>query len=127
MPKKAAAPAVEEVIHETEKLSLAAKAKAKAKADPKANLNTADTDKPAKKSSKKSAIVKDSSDEAEDAVPAKAEKPKTKRKPSEYNLFIGEQIKKIGEDHKELPVTERMKMAQKLWKERKESLAAAKA
>ena len=116
---------METVIHETEKLSIAADAKGKAKD----NLNTAETVKPTKKkAAKKTTVVEDSSaSEAEATEPAKAAKPKTKRKPSDYNLFIGEQIKKIGEDHKEVPVTERMKMAQKLWRERKESLAAAKA
>ena len=122
MPKKTAE-LVESIIHETEKLIIAAD-------KIKANLNTAETTKPTKKkpSKKKSTIIEDSSaSDADTPEPAKVAKPKTKRKPSDYNLFIGEQIKKIGEDHKEVPVTERMKMAQKLWKERKESLVASKA
>lgn len=121
MPKKPAA-AVESLVHDTEKLSIASK--------PSKHVDDLNTpDKTKKKAAKKTTVVEDSSSEGEAPAPAKAPKSpeKAKRKPSEYNLFIGEQIKKIGEDHKELPVTERMKMAQKLWKERKESLATAKA
>lgn len=89
-----------------------------------------------KPTSKKSAVVRDSSEEREAAPresPVKKSPrkksdpgvPKRTRKPSEYNLFIGEQIRRIGEENKEVHVTERMKMAQKLWREKKASSGEA--
>ena len=48
------------------------------------------------------------------------EKPeKKKRAPSQYNIFIGEMIKKLSLEENPIPSNERMKQAQVLWKEHK--------
>lgn len=111
--KASEAPSVEEVSKKAESLKIS-------------------ESKPAK-AAKKSVVVRDSSEERPPSAEAAKKSPKKKaepgapkrtRKPSEYNLFIGEQIRRIGEEKKEIAVTERMKMAQKLWKEKKQAAEA---
>ncbi len=65
---------------------------------------------------KKSCIINDSSDEE---YKLSRKKQIINRKASDYNLFIGEKIKSIGLENKDIPVKDRMKMAIQLWKEQK--------
>lgn len=53
----------------------------------------------------------------------KEKKEKADRKPSEYNVFVGNMIKEIRAKNAGLPAKEAMKMAMALWKEKKNAAA----
>lgn len=50
--------------------------------------------------------------------------PKKHRKPTEYNIFVKETIKKLREENSEIPHNKLFKKASELWKEKKEKAAA---
>lgn len=54
----------------------------------------------------------------------KEKKEKADRKPSEYNIFVGEKIKEIRTQNPGMPAKEAMKLAMTLWKEKKASVVA---
>jgi hypothetical protein len=64
---------------------------------------------------KKSCIVNDSSDED---YKLSRKQQIINRKASDYNLFIGEKMKIIAQENKDISVKDRMKMAIQLWREK---------
>jgi len=50
--------------------------------------------------------------------------PAPKRAPSEYNIYMGEQMKRLGAEHKGLPKAEILKMVGESWRAEKAARAA---
>jgi hypothetical protein len=65
---------------------------------------------------KKSCIINDSSD---DEYKVSKTQQISNRKASDYNLFIGEKMKMIAQENKDICTKDRMKMAIQLWREQK--------
>ena len=59
------------------------------------------------------------------AEPAAEVKPKRTRKPSAYNMLLGEFMRKIAQEEKEIPRNERMAKAQSMYRDWKSARAAA--